>query len=200
MMLAFVGCGAMVSVGYMDVSARPRPAAPLNRGKLAAAQARACTCLPKQRNIRVADGCVESRCRILQSGLARTGSRSSSARRAHLAASARPSPHLRRPAPQPGNWSTGLAGGARYGYALLCVVLLSSLAAMFLQHLSLKLGVASGRDLAQACRDAYPRSGRRPRTARVRRARRPEPCARTARLPMTADAGLEPQDATRSST
>lgn len=57
----------------------------------------------------------------------------------------------------PGNWSTGLAGGARYGYALLCVVLLSSMAAMFLQHLSLKLGVASGRDLAQACKDAYPR-------------------------------------------
>jgi hypothetical protein len=57
----------------------------------------------------------------------------------------------------PGNWSTGLAGGARYGYALLCVVLLSSLAAMFLQHLALKLGVASGRDLAQACHDAYPR-------------------------------------------
>jgi manganese transport protein len=56
----------------------------------------------------------------------------------------------------PGNWSTGLAGGARYGYALLCVILLSSLAAMFLQHLSLKLGVASGRDLAQACKDAYP--------------------------------------------
>ncbi|KAI8462637.1 MAG: natural resistance associated macrophage protein [Monoraphidium minutum] len=75
MMLAFVGCGAMVSVGYMD----------------------------------------------------------------------------------PGNWSTGLAGGARYGYSLLCVVLLSSAAAMFLQHLALKLGVAAGRDLAQACRDAYPR-------------------------------------------
>lgn len=57
----------------------------------------------------------------------------------------------------PGNWSTGLAGGARYGYSLLCVILLSSAAAMFLQHLALKLGVAAGRDLAQACRDAYPR-------------------------------------------
>jgi manganese transport protein len=56
----------------------------------------------------------------------------------------------------PGNWSTGLAGGSRYGYALLCVVLLASLTAMFLQHMALKLGVASGRDLAQACRDAYP--------------------------------------------
>lgn len=57
----------------------------------------------------------------------------------------------------PGNWSTGLAGGARFGYALLFVVLLSSLAAMFLQHLALKLGVAAGRDLAAACRDAYPK-------------------------------------------
>ncbi|KAF8069422.1 mntH [Scenedesmus sp. PABB004] len=57
----------------------------------------------------------------------------------------------------PGNWSTGLAGGARYGYALLCVVLASSAFAVLLQHLSLKLGVAAGRDLAQACRDAYPR-------------------------------------------
>lgn len=57
----------------------------------------------------------------------------------------------------PGNWATGLAGGAQFGYHLLFVVLLSSVAAMFLQHLALKLGVASGRDLAQACRDAYPR-------------------------------------------
>ncbi|WIA15564.1 hypothetical protein OEZ86_004166 [Tetradesmus obliquus] len=57
----------------------------------------------------------------------------------------------------PGNWATGLAGGARFGYSLLFVILLSSIAAMFLQHLALKLGVASGRDLAQACRDAYPR-------------------------------------------
>eukprot|EP00882_Tetradesmus_deserticola_P002051 GHRQ01002198.1.p2 GENE.GHRQ01002198.1~~GHRQ01002198.1.p2 ORF type:complete len:501 (+),score=240.95 GHRQ01002198.1:197-1699(+) len=57
----------------------------------------------------------------------------------------------------PGNWATGLAGGARFGYSLLSVILLSSIAAMFLQYLALKLGVASGRDLAQACRDAYPR-------------------------------------------
>jgi NRAMP (natural resistance-associated macrophage protein)-like metal ion transporter len=57
----------------------------------------------------------------------------------------------------PGNWATGLAGGAQFGYSLLFVILLSSIAAMFLQHLALKLGVASGRDLAQACRDAYPR-------------------------------------------
>jgi manganese transport protein len=57
----------------------------------------------------------------------------------------------------PGNWATGLAGGAQFGYSLLFVILLSSIAAMFLQHLALKLGVATGRDLAQACRDAYPR-------------------------------------------
>ncbi|MGH3054592.1 MAG: Nramp family divalent metal transporter, partial [Gaiellaceae bacterium] len=55
----------------------------------------------------------------------------------------------------PGNWATDIAGGSLYGYTLLSVVLLSSMAAMFLQHLSLKLGVASDRDLAQACRDAY---------------------------------------------
>lgn len=57
----------------------------------------------------------------------------------------------------PGNWATGLAGGAKFGYALLFVILVSNIMAMFLQHLALKLGVASGRDLAQACRDAYPR-------------------------------------------
>jgi manganese transport protein len=57
----------------------------------------------------------------------------------------------------PGNWATALAGGSQFGYALLSVVLLSNLMAMFLQFLSLKLGVVAGRDLAQACRDAYPR-------------------------------------------
>jgi manganese transport protein len=57
----------------------------------------------------------------------------------------------------PGNWATGLAGGAKFGYSLLFVILISNILAMFLQHLALKLGVASGRDLAQACRDAYPR-------------------------------------------
>lgn len=57
----------------------------------------------------------------------------------------------------PGNWATGLAGGAQFGYQLLSVILLSNIAAMFLQHLALKLGVATGRDLAQACRDAYPK-------------------------------------------
>ena len=54
----------------------------------------------------------------------------------------------------PGNWATDLAGGARYGYALLSVILLSNLTAILLQHLALKLGIATHRDLAQACRDA----------------------------------------------
>ena len=57
----------------------------------------------------------------------------------------------------PGNWATDLGGGSKFGYTLLSVVLLSSLIAMFLQALSAKLGIATGRDLAQACRDAYPR-------------------------------------------
>ena len=57
----------------------------------------------------------------------------------------------------PGNWATDLAGGARFGYTLLSVIVLSSLMAIVLQHLSLKLGIATGRDLAQACRDHYPR-------------------------------------------
>jgi manganese transport protein len=57
----------------------------------------------------------------------------------------------------PGNWATDIAGGAKYRYVLLSAVLLSSILAMFLQALSAKLGIATGRDLAQACRDAYPR-------------------------------------------
>src|ERR1700741_637898 len=57
----------------------------------------------------------------------------------------------------PGNWATDLAGGARFGYTLLSVILLSNLMAILLQHLCVKLGVVTGRDLAQACRDAYPR-------------------------------------------
>jgi len=56
----------------------------------------------------------------------------------------------------PGNWATDIAGGAQYGYTLLSVVLISNLFAIFLQHLSLKLGVVAERDLAQACRDHYP--------------------------------------------
>ncbi len=55
----------------------------------------------------------------------------------------------------PGNWATDLAGGAQFGYTLLAVVLISNLMAILLQHLSLKLGVVTGRDLAQACRDNY---------------------------------------------
>ncbi|WP_460939738.1 Nramp family divalent metal transporter [Spirosoma humi] len=55
----------------------------------------------------------------------------------------------------PGNWATDIAGGARYGYRLLSVVLISNLFAILLQHLALKLGIATGRDLAQACRDHY---------------------------------------------
>ena len=57
----------------------------------------------------------------------------------------------------PGNWATDLAGGAKYGYTLLFVILVSNLMAILLQHLCVKLGVVTGRDLAQACRDAYPR-------------------------------------------
>ncbi|HET7023995.1 MAG TPA: Nramp family divalent metal transporter [Gemmatimonadales bacterium] len=55
----------------------------------------------------------------------------------------------------PGNWATDLAGGARFGYALLSVILLSNLMAILLQALAVKLGLATGRDLAQACRDHY---------------------------------------------
>ena len=57
----------------------------------------------------------------------------------------------------PGNWATDLAGGARFGYALLSVVLLSNLMAILLQALAARLGIATGRDLAQACREAYSR-------------------------------------------
>jgi manganese transport protein len=57
----------------------------------------------------------------------------------------------------PGNWATDLAGGARYGYTLLSVIGLSNLMAILLQTLSARLGIASGRDLAQACRDRYSR-------------------------------------------
>jgi manganese transport protein len=55
----------------------------------------------------------------------------------------------------PGNWATDIAGGAQFGYALLSVILISNLFAMLLQHLSLKLGIVTGRDLAQACRDHF---------------------------------------------
>src|SRR5215217_5706378 len=57
----------------------------------------------------------------------------------------------------PGNWATDLDGGASYGYKLLWVLLMSNGMAVLLQTLSARLGIVSGRDLAQACRDTYPR-------------------------------------------
>src|SRR5258706_9132200 len=57
----------------------------------------------------------------------------------------------------PGNWATDLAGGARFGYLLISVIMISNLMAILLQYLSLKLGIVTGRDLAQACRDHYSR-------------------------------------------
>lgn len=55
----------------------------------------------------------------------------------------------------PGNWATDIEGGAKFGYTLLSVILISNLFAMILQHLSLKLGIVAERDLAQACRDHF---------------------------------------------
>jgi manganese transport protein len=57
----------------------------------------------------------------------------------------------------PGNWATDIAGGARFGYTLLSVILLSNLMAILLQALAARLGIVTGRDLAQACRDSYSR-------------------------------------------
>ncbi len=57
----------------------------------------------------------------------------------------------------PGNWATDIGGGSKFGYTLLSVILLTNLMAMFLQALSAKLGIATGRDLAQACREHYSR-------------------------------------------
>ncbi len=57
----------------------------------------------------------------------------------------------------PGNWATDLAGGAQFGYTLLSIILISNLMAMLLQALTVRLGVVTGRDLAQACRDHYSR-------------------------------------------
>jgi manganese transport protein len=57
----------------------------------------------------------------------------------------------------PGNWATDLAGGSQFGYTLLAVIMISNLMAILLQALAARLGIASGRDLAQACRDSYPR-------------------------------------------
>src|SRR5437868_4236737 len=55
----------------------------------------------------------------------------------------------------PGNWATDLAGGAKFGYALIWVLLMSNLMAVLLQTLSARLGLVTGRDLAQSCRDSY---------------------------------------------
>src|SRR5579863_10340353 len=57
----------------------------------------------------------------------------------------------------PGNWATDIGGGAKFGYTLLSVIVISNFMAMLLQALSAKLGVATGRDLAQACREHYSR-------------------------------------------
>ena len=58
----------------------------------------------------------------------------------------------------PGNWATDLEGGSKFGYTLIWVLLASNIAAIVLQTLSARLGVVTGRDLAQSCRDHYPRS------------------------------------------
>src|SRR5215216_4609630 len=57
----------------------------------------------------------------------------------------------------PGNWATSLAGGSKFGYTLLVVALVSNIMAIVLQSLCARLAIASGRDLAQACRDAFPK-------------------------------------------
>src|SRR3954451_21587028 len=58
----------------------------------------------------------------------------------------------------PVNWATDLEGGARFGFQLLWVLVMSNLMAVLLQTLSARLGIVSGRDLAQACRESYPRT------------------------------------------
>src|SRR3982751_2585333 len=57
----------------------------------------------------------------------------------------------------PGNWATDIEGGARFGYQLLWVLIMSNFMAILLQTLSARLGIVTGRDLAQACRETYPR-------------------------------------------
>src|ERR1700726_2015623 len=57
----------------------------------------------------------------------------------------------------PGNWATDIGGGSKFGYTLLSVIVMSNFMAMLLQALSAKLGIATGRDLAQACRESYSR-------------------------------------------
>ena len=55
----------------------------------------------------------------------------------------------------PGNWATDLTGGSKFGYTLLSVILISNLFAILLQYLSLKLGIVTGKDLAQVCHDTF---------------------------------------------
>ena len=68
----------------------------------------------------------------------------------------------------PGNWATDIAGGSQFGYTLLSVILLSNLMAILLQALAARLGIATGRDLAQACRDSYSAPRQLPAVARLR--------------------------------
>ncbi|MEG2630822.1 MAG: Nramp family divalent metal transporter, partial [Comamonas sp.] len=56
----------------------------------------------------------------------------------------------------PGNWATSIAGGSQFGYSLLAVIFASNLMAMLFQAAAVRLGLASGRDLAQACREQFP--------------------------------------------
>ena len=58
----------------------------------------------------------------------------------------------------PGNWATDIAGGSKYGYSLIWVLLMSNVIAILLQTLSARLGIVRGRDLAQASRETYPRA------------------------------------------
>ena len=71
----------------------------------------------------------------------------------------------------PGNFATNIAGGAQFGYMLLWVIVASNLMAMLLQTLSAKLGIATGRNLAEVCRDRFPRPDCRQQMPRKRAAR-----------------------------
>ncbi len=57
----------------------------------------------------------------------------------------------------PGNWATDIAGGSQFGYKLIWVLLMSNIMALLLQSLSVRLGIVRGRDLAQSCRESYPK-------------------------------------------
>src|ERR1700694_4875088 len=72
----------------------------------------------------------------------------------------------------PGSWATDLEGGARFGYQLIWVLVMSNAMAILLQTLSARLGIVSGRDLAQACRETYPRPISLSRDRRERRCQR----------------------------